>query len=144
MISAHPLISNSSSLLIKLLEIVSSAPITIGITVTFMFLSFFSSLARSKYLSLFLFSLFLPGWQNPLFGWFSHSYQLSLVLVFWLRLGDLFVSQNLRKFCVSFFLGRFCFVRIPFGRMVKFQFLAQFSVDHLPHPVISSLIFFLR
>ena len=35
---------------------VSRAPITIGIIVTFMFYSFFSSWARSKYLSLFLLS----------------------------------------------------------------------------------------
>ena len=31
-----------------------------------------------------------------------------------------------------------------FGRMVKFQFLAQFSVDHLAHPVVSSFILLLR
>ena len=33
--------------------------------------------------------------------------------------------------------GGFRFVHIPFGIMVKFQFLAQFSVDHLSHPVVS-------
>ena len=38
--------------------------------------------------------------------------------------------------------GGFCFVRIPFGRMFKFQFLAQFPVDHLPHPVMSCLAVF--
>ena len=41
-------ISNSSSLLIKPLETVTSVPITSAITVT-MFHSFFSSLARSKF-----------------------------------------------------------------------------------------------
>ena len=34
--------------------------------------------------------------------------------------------------------GRFLFVHIPFGIMVKFRFLVQFSVDHLPQPVMSS------
>ena len=54
MVSAHPPISNSSSPLIKPWRIVSSAPITIGITVTFMFHSF---LVLRPGLSTFLFSL---------------------------------------------------------------------------------------
>ena len=57
MVSARSPISYSSISLTKLLEIVPSAPITIGITVTFMFNSFFRSLARSKYSFLFSFSL---------------------------------------------------------------------------------------
>ena len=36
--------------------------------------------------------------------------------------------------------NRFLFVPVPFGSMVKFKFLAQFPVDHLSHPVMSSLI----
>ena len=39
-----PLISKSSSVFTKPLDIVPSAPFTIGITVTFMFYSFFSSI----------------------------------------------------------------------------------------------------
>ena len=27
----------------------------------------------------------------------------------------------------------FCFLCVPFGSMIKFQFLAQFSVEHLLH-----------
>ena len=57
MVSARPPISNSFSPFTKPLGIVPSAPITIGITVTFMFHSFFSSQTRSKYLSLFFISL---------------------------------------------------------------------------------------
>ena len=57
MVSTHPPISNS----FKPLGIVPSAPITIGITVTFMFHSFFSSLAKSKYLSLLSLSMFCFG-----------------------------------------------------------------------------------
>ena len=52
MVSTRSQISKSSNPLVA----VSSAPITIGVTVNFMFHSFFSSLARSWYLS--LFSLF--------------------------------------------------------------------------------------
>ena len=33
---------------------------------------------------------------------------------------------------------------ILFGRMLKFQFLAQFPVDHLPHPFVSNLIHILH
>ena len=32
----------------------------------------------------------------------------------------------------------FCFVLVPFGRMVKFEFLVQFPIDHIPHPVLYS------
>ena len=54
-VSLCPLISKSSSSFSKLLEIVPRASITIGITVIFMFHSFFSALARFRYLSLFSF-----------------------------------------------------------------------------------------
>ena len=54
MVSTFPLISKSYSSLTIPLGIFPSAPITTGITVTFMFHSFFSSLARSRYSSLFL------------------------------------------------------------------------------------------
>ena len=57
MVSARPPISNSSSPLTNLWEFVPSVEITIAITVTLMFHSLFSSLARSKYLFLFSFSL---------------------------------------------------------------------------------------
>ena len=61
-ILARPSISNSFSSFTKPLGIVPSAPITIGITVTLMFHSFFGSLVRSKYLCLFLFSLIFTLW----------------------------------------------------------------------------------
>ena len=62
MVSAHPSISNSSNSLINSLGINLSAQITIGITVTFMFHSFFSSLAKFKYFFFFLFSLIFTLW----------------------------------------------------------------------------------
>ena len=52
MISSCPLISQSSSPCSNPLGIVPNALITIGLTVTYMFLFFFSSLARSRYSSL--------------------------------------------------------------------------------------------
>ena len=63
MISTCPLISKSSSLFNNPLVTVLKAPIAIGIIVTFMFYSFFYSLARSKYLSFFLLSFSFILWS---------------------------------------------------------------------------------
>ena len=41
--------------------------------------------------------------------------------------------------CVIF-KDRCWVVHIPFVGMVKFKFLAHFPVDHLAHPVVSSLV----
>ena len=62
MVSTCPLISKSSSFCTNPLVTVPSAPSTIGITVTFIFHSFFSSLARSWYLFLFLLSFSFTLW----------------------------------------------------------------------------------
>ena len=53
MVSTHPPTSKSSCPFNNPLVTVPSAPITIGIIVTYTFHSFFNSLARSKYLSFF-------------------------------------------------------------------------------------------
>ena len=53
MVSTRPPTSKSSSHFSNPLVTVPKAPITIGIIVTFMFHSFFNSLARSRYLSFF-------------------------------------------------------------------------------------------
>ena len=63
MVSIHPLIFNSSNPLSKPLKTVPSTPVPSAITVTFMFHNFFSSLAKSKYLSLFSLSLFFTLWS---------------------------------------------------------------------------------
>ena len=57
MVLICPRISNLSSSLSKPFWIVPNAPITIGITITFIYHSFLSSLARSDYLPLFTLSL---------------------------------------------------------------------------------------
>ena len=110
MVSTHPLISKSSCPCINLLVTVSRAPTIIGISVTFMFHSFFDSLTRSRYLSFFWFSFnFTLGSagtakstirQVLFFCWL-----LQGVLV-WPRLGDPFVSQKPKGVCVSHSPGR--------------------------------------
>ena len=71
MVSTCLLISNSFSPFIKLLDIIPREPITIGITVTFMLHSFFTSLARSRYLFFcslsFNFTLCAKKWTLKLF-----------------------------------------------------------------------------
>ena len=68
---------------------------------------------------------------------------LSLGLVFWPRLDDPFVSQNPRRGCASHY------PRQILGCAYTIYFYGQISisdtipVDHLPHPVVSCLIFFL-
>ena len=79
MIFVYPPISCSSSPFTKHLGTVLSAPITIGIIVTLIFSCFFSSLERSKYSSLFSFSL--------LFYLLIESFSHQLMVFPW-RLSD--------------------------------------------------------
>ena len=57
------LIPNFSSLFPKLLGTVANTPVIISITITFMFHSFFSSLARFEYLFIFLLSIIFSLWS---------------------------------------------------------------------------------
>ena len=139
--SIHPLMSKSSNPCTSPLVTVSSAPITTGITVTFMFHSFSISLARSKYLSVFSLSFSFTKRKCPQFGCFSFFVDY---LVVWPRLVDPFVSQKPKEIFVSHFLGGIWIVHITFVRMVKFKLFAQLPIDYLPYPVVSSLILFLR
>ena len=133
------MVCKSSSPFINHLGIVSSVPITNGITVIFMFHSlFFYSLANSRYSSLFLLSFISPcgpPWQqNLLFGRFLFCW-LSRSLVVWPILGDLFVSQV----GSSNSPGQILVCAYTTCFMVKFHFRR----DYLPHPVEFSLILFL-
>ena len=78
-VSTCPFISKSSSPIIHPLVTVPSAPITIGIIVTFMFHWFFSSLTRSKFLFTFSFTQWSAGIAKStvllvlFFCWLSHG-----------------------------------------------------------------------
>ena len=63
-VSTRPLISKFSSPCTNPLGTVPSTPITTGITIIFMFHKFFSSLARSAYLSLFSLSFSFTLWSG--------------------------------------------------------------------------------
>ena len=107
MISIRPLISKSLSLRTNPLLTVLNVPITIGITVTFMFHSFFSSLARSSYLSLFSLSFSFILWSTgtpkstikQVLSFSSFFYWLSrLAEIKW----SICISKSQRILCVSF------------------------------------------
>ena len=76
-----------------------------------------------------------PGQKSPQFFKFFFFLLIMIRSGLWPKLGDPFVSQN------PILQDGFWVVLMPFGWIVKFQFLAQFQVDHLTHPVVSSLIF---
>ena len=102
--------SKSSSPFSNPLVTVPNAPITIGMIFTCMFHSFFSSLARSRYLSFFSLSFCFILWsagtakstilQVLIFCW------LLLSLVSWPGLGDPFVYQSPIGVYASHFLGQ--------------------------------------
>ena len=149
MVTTRPPTSKSSSPFSNPLGTVPNEPITIGIIVTFMFHSFFKSLARSRYLSFYSHSFIFILWS----AWTAKSTILQILfffcwlllgLVFWPRLGDPSVCQSPKGVHVCHFLGHMHqVVHISFVRMVKFQFLAHLPVDHLVDPVVSCLIFLL-
>ena len=111
MVSTRPPTSKSSSPFSNPLVNVPKAPITIGIIVTFMFHSFFNSLARSRYLSFFSLSFSFILWSAGtaksnfllvLFFWRG----VFLGLVVWSRFGDSFVSQSIIGVDVYHSLGQ--------------------------------------
>ena len=103
-VSTHPFISKSSSTFNSLLVTVPRAPITIGITVIFIFHNFFYSLARSLYLSFFSltfnYALWLDGTAKSLL--FLLLLLLLLIRVFhisvswWSFIGD-WVTASILK-----------------------------------------------
>ena len=111
MVSTQPPNSKSSKPFNNPLVTVPKAPVTISIIVTFMFHSFFNSLARSRYLSLFSHSFSFFLWSDGtakstilqilfFYCWLLHD------LVFGPRLGDPFVDQNPTGVCVYHFIGQ--------------------------------------
>ena len=112
MVSNHPLISKSSSPFNNPLMTVPKAPTTVDIIVTFIFYSFFKSLARPRYLSFFSFSFNFILWLTG-----TAKSKISQVLLFFfffffviiIRSGCLAdikwfvcISKSQGSLCVSF------------------------------------------
>ena len=143
-VSIHPVIYKSFSPCTNPLLTVPRALITNGIIVTFMFLSFFNALARSRYLSLFSLSfnfILLSAWTAK-----STILQVFFFLMIIIRLGchakirwSVRISKSQRSLWVSF--SRTDFELCIYHLFVWSYF--KFPVDHFAHPVVPSLIFFL-
>ena len=136
-VSTRPPTPKSSSPFSNPLMTVPKTPITIDIIVTFMFHSFFNSLARSSYLSFFSLSFNFILWssrptKSTILQVLFFLCGLLKGLVFWPRLGDPFVCQSPVRVYVRHSLGQ---KHLPFVRMVKFKFLAHLQADHLAQPV---------
>ena len=139
MVSIHPLISMSSSPCTNPLVTVPRAPITICITVTLIFHSFFFSSLVGFFISLFAFLLFYSVARRNIK--FHYSVGLFLFTIWSGRLAEVRWSFCIwkKKNWPSHFLRRI----LVCVRMIKFK-LAQIPVDHLLQPVVSSLKLNLR
>ena len=100
MVSVRPPISSFSSFLTQLFENVSNAPITISINTTLIIHKLFSFLFIYFFFFFHFYSIIWSEdtekstiWQVCFFCW------LSLGLIFWTGLGDLFVSRNSKEIC---------------------------------------------
>ena len=109
MVSSRPLISKYSSPFNDPLVTVPKAPIAIGIIVTFIFHSFFSSLAWSRYLSFFSLSFSFILWSTgtaKFCKFFFFVVDYYKVWSSWLRLGDPCVCQSPIRVYVCHSLGQ--------------------------------------
>ena len=115
----------------------SKAPITIGIIVTFMFHSFFNSLARSRYLPSFSHSFSL-GSLYP-----SHYFQVLLCL--YIFFGDCTKSTNYNWCYLHFHIPQFfqfpSKVEILIPLFASSQFYSVFRWNSKVHNSASSLFF---
>ena len=85
-------VSCSPNLSSKSLRTVTSAPTIIGITVASIFYWYFSSLARSKYVSIFSFSFTLTQWSNRTAKSTRQQLLLLLLLLLLMRASHIRVS----------------------------------------------------
>ena len=105
MVSTRPPISKSSTPFSNTSVTVPNAPMTIGTVVTFMFHSFFNSLARSRQLSFFSLSFSFIQWS-------AGTAKSTILLVFLLNIirsgllamirWSVCMSKSYRSLCVSF------------------------------------------
>ena len=100
-VSSRPPTSKSSMPFNNPLDIVPKAPITIGTIVTFMFHSFFNSLARSRYLSLFSHFFRFILWSTGTAK--SIILQIHFFLLIIIRSGLLYFSLHLSH--LNFYCG---------------------------------------
>ena len=137
-VSSRALISNSLIPFTNLLGTVPRAPIIIGITVTFMFHSLFSSQARSWYLSLFSSSFNFYLWSAGTAKFTIRQVRffcgLSLDLVEIRR--SVCISKSLRSLCVSFSKTDSGLCKCHLCVWSNLNVLHSSLVDHLPHPVV--------
>ena len=134
MVSTCPLTFKSSSPFNIPWVTLPKAPITIGIIVTFMFHSFFNSLARLRYLSFFSHSFSFILWSAgtakstilPIFFFFFCCW-LLLSLVFWLRLRDPSICQSPKGVYVCHFLGQMLGCAYTIFLFCLFSSISSFS-----------------
>ena len=141
-------ISKSSSPCTNPLVTVPRARITIGIIVTFMLNRVFCLFPWKIVVLISIFAFFqfysVGRWNSK--ATVPQALYFLLIIIKSGRLSEIrwlvCISKSLKKLCFILH-DRFLVVHIPFVRMVKLQFLAQFPVDHLAHPVVPCLIIFL-
>ena len=137
MVSTRPFISKSSSPCTNPLVIVQRTFI-IGIAVTFMFYSFFNSLARSRYLFFFSLSFNLTLWSAG-----TAKFTIRQVLFFLLiitrsgRLAEVrwsvCISKSLRRLCVSFSMtnvGLIIIIIVIISLLVSFSYQREIVIFH--------------
>ena len=149
MVSTRPPTSKSSRPLNNPLVTVPKAPITIGIIITSMFHSFFNSLVRSMYLSLFSHSFSFILWSTGTSRQFCRFSFIFFFVDYYKILSSgrdkvIRLYNKVPQGFVSVIFYEKCWVlHIPFAGMVKYKFLEHFPLDHLAHPIVSSLVILL-
>ena len=123
-VSILPLISSSPRRFSRLFGTISRASTTIGITVTFMFYSFFVSLAMSRGLLSFSPSFSFTLWFIRMTNYTKWKFLLFLLigLIFWPGLGEPLLYRSLREsygfhfpgpllvFAATIWISFYCFV----------------------------------
>ena len=130
-----------------LLVTVPRAPITIAITITIMFYSFFIFLqGPGIYLSLrfFFFQFYyVVRRDSKVYNSASTLFLLLFNIIKFIRLAKICLYLKILENFVRLILqDRFWVVHLLFVHMVKFQFLAQFPGDYLFYLVVSIFFFF--
>ena len=131
------------------LVIVPKAPITIGIILTFMFHRFFFQFSSKVEVLISLVTFFqfysVVSRDSKVDNFADFIFLLIIIrsgLLAEIR-WSVCISKSHRSLCVCHFLGHVGVVHIPFLSMVKFKCLSHLPVDHLDHPVVSSLVLLL-